>query len=848
MTTKTKKAKTLMIYTMVLTLALTVMVAILGTVPVHAMSISGTGNFTVPVGETATVDGDVTGNITVNGGTLILDDDWTITGTVTVQNGGIFNMSDGTITGAGTRGVHVTGIGSTFNMLGGEISGNTLPFNWGVAGRGIGVLVENSATFYMNNTALIYGNTGSSTGGGVSVDTFATFVMAGGRIEGNHAIAHGGGVAVQTNATFEMSGNARIYNNTSGSNDVSGEGAGVWVNSEIVGAASTFIMRGGIIEYNRVPSGLGGGIVATRNGAITIHPGSIIRNNTANHGAGVFVGTNANLRRPGEQATLTMLGGHIYNNIATQAGGGIHMFPYTTANISAGTIQGNTAGTNGGGVFAAAITSMFTMADGTITGNTAGGYGGGIWTANYNNLHISPTVTFSGNSANAPHDLGIVYRGVSVLVPAENSGGGQGGNPHNALWYSVSLPGTHALNNYDINFSSTVVDTPQISIRKKVRMPAGATLPIDPFSFEFDVTLVSITPTPPALTPTVNIPNPTVVFNPGMTLNPVSDGSGDVYAVVYALIDLSGITWTMPGVYRFRVTEMQNSGFASNPDYAIIYDTSVFYLYIYVGRQSGDMTDPLEVIRYYARHRVPTGACDDCEDDEYCETCDYAIIKDPVLMPFKNRLSRRPSTTSFEVIKEVTGRMGDTNLPFDFEVELLLPTLTSFPLSNAIEATITGYARGVDGHITLPPTRVTVSSAIPISVDPITRLATHTFELRHGDVITFTNVPVGTTYVVTEDFVVGYDQSGVATEGGVAGSSVTTTGDDDLIIEGTVSLPINETTVTNYVTVTNTHDGTPPMGVLLSNMPFGLMVALGVGALGLTATAVIVSSKAKSKK
>jgi len=293
---------------------------------------------------------------------------------------------------------------------------------------------------------------------------------------------------------------------------------------------------------------------------------------------------------------------------------------------------------------------------------------------------------------------------------------------------------------------------------------------------------------------------------------------------------------------------MQNSGLASNPNYTIVYDPAVFYLYIYVGREFGDMTDPLEVLGYYVRHRVPTNACDDCEEDEYCATCDYALIKEPVLMTFKNRLSRRPATTSFEVIKEVTGRMGDTNLPFDFEVEMLLPG-SAFPLSNTIEATITGYARGVDGHITLPAARVTVSSAIPISVDSASRVATHTFELRHGDVITFTNVPVGTTYVVTEDFVVGYDQSGVATEGGVAVSPpFTTSGDDDLVIEGTVSLPINETEVTNYVTVTNAHDGTPPMGVLLSNIPFGLMVALGAGALGLTATAVIVSSKVKKKR
>jgi len=53
--------------------------------------------------------------------------------------------------------------------------------------------------------------------------------------------------------------------------------------------------------------------------------------------------------------------------------------------------------------------------------------------------------------------------------------------------------------------------------------------------------------------------------------------------------------------------------------------------------------------------------------------------------------------------------------------------------------------------------------------------------------------------------------------------------------------------VFNYVAVLNELPDEPPMGVFLSNVPFGLMVGLAVGAMGLTATVAILHSKKKRR-
>jgi len=504
---------------------------------------------------------------------------------------------------------------------------------------------------------------------------------------------------------------------------------------------------------------------------------------------------------------------------------------------------------NGGGMH---VGGDFGRADisgsSTITNNIAANYGGGIWTSRYENLSVTNTVRFSGNRANAPHDHGAENRSLLGNVLPQYAGGGYGGNPQNINWRTVSIPGTHALNNFDVNYTGIPeIELPQIYIRKELRMPYGTTVPNA--TFDFNIELVSVFPALTTL-PAITIPNPSVTFNSGMTAVPHPEYSGYVYVYTYIPINITANMFPAPGVFRFRVTEEAgSSSFNTNPDDTMEYDPAMFYLYVYVGRPGGIMTDPLQIIGYYAWRRTPGPLCDACEEDDDCDTCQYDMLeKNPVIMPFRNRFSRRPDPASFDVRKIVTGHMGNPSLPFNFTVTLELPD--SVPLPADIGVTITGYARDENGQILIPLNRVTVPDSTT-TINATTRVVTYTFTLRHEDIITFSNLPVDTTYVVIEHFTAGYDQTGVATIGGVAGSTISAINmyPYHLLIPGVVSPPANDSVpFTNIVTVTNAHDGTPPTGVFLSNMPFGLMVALGAGALALTATAVIVGSKVKAKK
>ena len=264
------------------------------------ISISGSGPFNVPAGTTATITGDITGTITVNGGTLILNANHEINGTVNV-NSGSFYMSSGTITGAGTRGVTITGHTSKFEMSGGIITGNTFA-------RGAGVYAQRGASFYM------------LAGSGPAP-----------KIINNHSPTDGGGVML-------------AYDEQHYTGD---------------GTRTTFVMEAGIIYGNTasMPTPEGGGGVRVIGASTFIMRGGTIDNNTASHGGGVSIAQANHLIN--NHPTFYMYGGYIINNSATSHGGGIRSGINSTVHIHGGTIRGNTAQGDGGGAFVSGTNISF---------------------------------------------------------------------------------------------------------------------------------------------------------------------------------------------------------------------------------------------------------------------------------------------------------------------------------------------------------------------------------------------------------------------------------------------------------------------------------------------------------
>jgi hypothetical protein len=184
-----------------------------------------------------------TGTLIMNTGSKITGNanDYS-SGGVYLYSGGIFTMNNGEISDHHLYGVYV-GQSATFTMNNGRIADNNACgvylYSGGIFTMYNGVISDNSAATGNN-----YSSSGS--GGGVYVDGVgASFTMNNGKISGNEAFFRGGGVCVMS-GIFTMNG-GEISGNTSGYSyddeddpfDL-GYGGGVYVEG-------TFLISGGTI-------------------------------------------------------------------------------------------------------------------------------------------------------------------------------------------------------------------------------------------------------------------------------------------------------------------------------------------------------------------------------------------------------------------------------------------------------------------------------------------------------------------------------------------------------------------------------------------------------------------------
>ena len=211
---------------------------------------------------------------------------------------------------------------------------------------------------------------------------------------------------VDMDVTFK--GNVEIYENLA-----SNRGGGLHVQAywtEMADGSSFDVVLDGVNIHDNVALGAGGGVYISdmghHEGIFTVTTqikGGSIYNNTGKNGGGLYV----------EESLLNITGGTIYGNKATENGGGLYSSGKKAVTLAGGVIKGNTsdgagggaylacpislsdteiskneAATNGGGVYA---TDAVTITGGTITENGAAN-GAGLYTAG------TKTVTLSGGS------------------------------------------------------------------------------------------------------------------------------------------------------------------------------------------------------------------------------------------------------------------------------------------------------------------------------------------------------------------------------------------------------------------------------------------------------------------
>ena len=199
------------------------------------------------------------------------------------------------------------GIGNTFDMYGGTITGNhATATNDNMGG---GVLVTGSAKGSFNLRGGVITGNSAANGGGVAVcstqsnnkDTSRYFNMFGGTISNNQANDNGGGVYVENNGRVTVSG-GEIKNNTAT------KGGGI-------GGGTSGTTNGGSIDASKCPPLY-----------ITVSDRAKITGNSAPVGGGIYAGDEAY-----GYCRFTMTGGEIsgntsvYNENYTYNGGGVYL-------------------------------------------------------------------------------------------------------------------------------------------------------------------------------------------------------------------------------------------------------------------------------------------------------------------------------------------------------------------------------------------------------------------------------------------------------------------------------------------------------------------------------------------
>ena len=320
------------------------------------VTVASGGSLTL--GNGAVLHSSTGGGVYVDGGALTMRDGSGITGNTADEGGGVY----------------LTGSTATFQMEGGEITGNETTDAY-PGGHGGGVYVAGGAKMTMSGTAQIGGaGQGNITGvngrgGGVYLTGAGSRLdMAGGGILGNSA-RFGGGVYVDGGAQMTLSGTAQIGGSGSGEGNASANrGGGVY----LAGADSALTMTGGGITGNTANAGEGGGVYVS-NGTFTLTDGSIADNSAGESGGGMMVGSGG---------TFIMDGGSVTGNTALgDYGGGVYL-ANGAFTMNGGSITGNRAKRGGGVTVAVASGNTFTMKDGEVGDNTtAGVIGVGVSTA-----------------------------------------------------------------------------------------------------------------------------------------------------------------------------------------------------------------------------------------------------------------------------------------------------------------------------------------------------------------------------------------------------------------------------------------------------------------------------------
>ena len=387
--------------------------------------------------------------------------------------------------------------------------------------------------------------------------------------------------------------------------------------------------------------------------------------------------------------------------------------------------------------------------------------------------------------------------------------------------------------------TGTEASPAQAAAAKLLKMPAGTTTPAATFTFNF--TKISLDGNEDAehLAGMPDIPSKNISFS----ATDAGTTSGGVKSVAKETSSLfASVVWPHAGVYIYSLTEHpdtytitdsfkeQMSYSQANYELAVYVKDGTSGLYVSAIAASIEAEDAANQGSDLGDKVDPTPGGSPLVEGDYSKmifTNDYT----------KTNGGTNPDDTVLTVSKEVTGDFANRSKYFQFNITVNNP------------ATITGNAGTYRAYV-LDENDNNVTTTDNANSNALEEDITHgvyiefasgaeqIVHLKHGQRLSFTDLPVGAGFAVKEAATVGYTPSYILTVNGDTGNKVDGTDNTDLYFN---TQYIGEGA--NTAAFTNTSASITPTGISMDTLPY--IVLIGVVMLGVV---VFVLAKCRRNK
>ena len=364
-------------------------------------------------------------------------------------------------------------------------------------------------------------------------------------------------------------------------------------------------------------------------------------------------------------------------------------------------------------------------------------------------------------------------------------------------------------------FAETVVNTPTanqditVSIRKTLNIAEGITIPNATFSFQFTPKEVAASGVSGIQTAPVNEVTPimtkTVKYSAADQLQSGQDNIKKESENIF-----NGIVYPHAGEYVYTVAEQKDGWTAIKKDDkkidAMKYDDRTYEMHVFVKNKSNSNETYISSVYFKEINQGIPGEKKDSQvgkngnftfdlfENTYTKDAGKITPDEPnPNQPGDHKLN--PDAKSLIIKKLVKGDLASKSQDFTFSLTITLP-------KTATEKSVVGKI-GQQSY--------TFQSGVA-----------QQFKLRHDQTLEFDTIPAGAKYTLIETGTTGYTASNEYLVNGVKNTGLGSQSTDFSV----TNILIGEKTNSNNIT--NTYQDVTPTGLLIDNLPFILMIGLGL--------------------